>query len=159
MKTTNRRIRPVAMALVLGFFALLLALSVLLPLSGPAEAAPPLAPTPVANLAPSNSALNVTFQATTGITQDTNTNSKQLISYEYMDISITVDHGTVNTTTFTVQFSNDDTNWDDGPALISNSAADATDITRVPLFGRYVRIKQDVTNSNLLTTTILAVAK
>jgi len=117
------------------------------------------APTPVANLVNSDDQLIVPFQTQTALAADTNTSGRDLLRYEWCDLQTTVDVGTVNTTTFTVQFSNDNTNWDDGPAILSNVAADVTDMSRLYLFGRYSRIKQDLTNTQTLTTTLLAVCK
>ena len=155
-----------AQKIALAILAGLLILSVLVGLpTGPAEAAPGLAPTPVANLAPSDNSLYVIFSSgSLSITADAGTSAQQLPGYEYMDISYTSDQTTVgatgaNTTTLTVQYSNDNSNWDNGVDLVASNATDVTDITRVPLFGRYVRIYQNVTNTNPVTFTILAVAK
>lgn len=123
------------------------------------QAAPPAAPTPVANILQSQKAVFFRFQPTTAITADTNTGAIDVMDFNSLDVSHTIDQGTVNTTTLTIQYSNDGSNWDDGLALASNNAADVTDITRVPVFGRYMRVKQDVTNSNSITITLLAVGR
>jgi hypothetical protein len=147
-----------ALGIILFFLALVI-LSILGP-AGSVQAAPPAAPTPVANIAPSDDALNVTFQSQTAIDEDTDTGSVQLGRYEYVDVQHVIDQGTdVNTVTLTIQFSNDGTNWVNGPALATDNAADATDITRVPLFGRYARINENVTNTNTLTVTVIGLAK
>ena len=123
------------------------------------QAAPPAAPTPIADLVNSNDALNVTFQSATALTADTNTGGSQLPTYEWLDIQYVIDHGTVNTTTITVQFSNDNSNWVSGPAIVTDSAADGSDITRVPIFGRYVRFNQNLTSANTITITLIGLAK
>lgn len=123
------------------------------------QAAPPAAPTPVANILAADDVFWFRFQPTTVITSDTATTSIDVMKYNSLDVSHTIDQGTVNTTTLTIQYSNDGTNWVNGVALATSNAADATDITRVPVFGRYMRINQDVTNSNSITITLLAVAR
>lgn len=150
----------IALALIL-----LAALQLILAPAPAAVAAPPAAPTPVANIpGDSDNSLYVVFQSgAVSITADTNTSGKLLQGYEYVDLQTTIDQTVVgtenNTTTLTIQFSNDNSNWDDGPAILSSNAADTTDITRLQLFGRYVRIKQDVTNTNPVTITLLGLAK
>ena len=139
---------------------LLFAAIALLPTYIPANASPHVAPTPVANIPSDSGASTITFQPATALTADTNTRSSlDLKDFEYVDVSYTIDHGTTNTTTLTIQYSNDGSNWINGVALVSNSAADGSDITRVPMFGRYMRINQDVTNANAITITLLGVAK
>lgn len=155
-----KRISQLSITLMALALLVVLALA-LFPSDQPASAAPAVAPTPIANTEADGSSryLNVTFQEATALTADTNTSGKQLPGYEYIDLQTTIDQGTTNTATLTIQFSNDNTNWDNGPAIVTANAADVTEMTRIPLFGRYVRINQDVTNSNPLTVTLIAVAK
>ncbi len=143
----------------LGIIGAIMAFTIAMILLQPVQAAPPAAPTPVANLYQSNEGRAVTFQSATALTADTNTRSVEVMNFDSVDFQLTVDHGTVNTTTFTIQYSNDGTNWDDGLALLTNNATDVTEITRVPVFGRYMRVKQDLTNANALTVTLLAVGR
>lgn len=130
-----------------------------IPLLQDAEAAPALAPTPVANLVGSDSAVAITFQALTPLAADTATVGYRAENSEWCDVQHIIDHGTVNTTTITTQFSNDRVNWVTGPALVTASAADGTDLTRIPLFGRYVRFNQDVSNTNPISITLLGLCK
>jgi cytoskeletal protein RodZ len=146
--------------LILAFvFALAISIVVLFSFNQGVGAAPVLAPTPVGNLVQSDNQATVPFQTTTALTADTNSPGRDVQRYEWCDLQTTVDVGTVNTTTITVQFSNDNSNWDSGPAVLSNIAADETDMTRVALFGRYTRFVQDVTNSNPITITLLGLCK
>jgi hypothetical protein len=124
-----------------------------------AMAAPPLAPTPVANILDTDQANPFYFQTLTGVTADTNTEAIEVLVFDSLDIQHVIDHNTVNTTTLTVQYSNDNSNWVNGVALVTDSAADGTDITRVPVFGRYMRINQNVTSSNYISITLLAVGR
>ena len=131
---------------------------------GPVQAAPPAAPTPVANLTADYDAAPIffRFQTATAITADTNTSAKELMKYDALDVSYTIDQGTTNTTTLTIEWSNDNSNWVTGATIVSatgTAAGDVTGITRVPVFGRYGRVKQDVTNSNTITLTLLAVGR
>lgn len=145
------------LAAVLG--GLFIALVVIGSIAGIGQAAPVAAPTPIANLVNSGDALNVTFQSATAIAADTNTGGQQLPTYEWVDIQYVIDHGTVNTTTITAQFSNDNSNWVNGPAIVTDSAADGSDITRIPIFGRYMRFNQNVANTNTITITLIGLAK
>jgi hypothetical protein len=159
----TRSVTPLAGALALALI-LLAALQLVLAPAPAAVAAPPAAPTPVASIpGDSDNSLYINFQSATVIAADTNTTGRLVQGYEYIDFQITTDQTVVgtetNTTTFSVEFSNDNSNWDTGPAILSANAADATEITRIMTFGRYVRVKQDVTNTNNVTVTILGLAK
>lgn len=146
---------------LIAVLAVALAIIIAVQVAMPTQAAPPAAPTPVANILNNDTAAAyLVFQPATALTADTNTRSTlDVMKFDSLDIQYIIDQGTTNTTTLTIQWSIDGTNWEAGPALVSNNAADASDITRVPVFGRYARINQDVTNSNTITITLLAVGK
>lgn len=136
----------------------------LLVLSTPTNAAPPAAPTPVADfLVPAVQPRAFNFETVTAITADANTTGVDVLGLGAVDIQYVIDHvpsGEVQTTTLTVQYSNDNSNWVSGVALVSSSAADGTSITRVPVFGRWMRINKDVSsNSIAVTTTLTAVGR
>lgn len=134
----------------------------LIPLGGLTQAAPPAAPTPIADfLMPVKNASAFPFQAATRLTGDTATAGIEVMNLSAVDIQYTTVHtaGEVNTTTLTVQYSNDNTNWTNGLTLATANAAATTDLTRVPVFGRWMRINQDTTNANAITITILAVGR
>jgi len=144
---------------------LAIALMVLVASLRPTEtsASPPLAPTPVANILASDQAAFFRIQPALMLTADTNTSGRDVLGFNSLDIQyiVDVDANAVNTTTLTIQYSNDNTNWDNGVALGTLDAAtgDHNDITRIPIFGRYVRINQDVTNTDDITITLLAVGR
>lgn len=121
--------------------------------------APPPAPTPISNLVSSDKALNVTWLSVSGVVTNGNTTSRQLNTYEWVDIQSTIDQSTTNNLTITAQFSNDDSNWDSGPSFVANNSADATDITRLPIFGRYMRFSYAVTGTDRVTITLIGLAK
>lgn len=150
----------ISVTLVLFIVALALALALF---PGGTQAAPPAAPTPVADLLiPAGRAQAFNIQTITGLIADNNTTGIEVMNLGAVDIQYVIDHvasGEVNTTTLTVQYSNDNSNWVSGVALVSASAVDGTSITRVPVFGRYMRINQDVTNTTLVTTTLTAVGR
>lgn len=145
----------------LALLGIIMALLVILAmLSFPAVAAPPAAPTPIADfLLQGVQARAFNFQTRTAITADTNTSGVDVMGLSAVDVQYVIDHGTVNTTTLTVQYSNDNSNWVNGVALVSDSAADGTDITRVPVFGRYMRVNQNVTGTDAITITLTAVGR
>lgn len=126
----------------------------------PVEAAPALAPTPVAAPDSVGAGQFFRFQPATALTADTNTSGVDITKFETVDIQYVIDHGTVNTTTLKIQYSIDNSNWTDGATLVSASAADgAAVVARVPAFGRYMRVNEDVSNSNTITITLLAVGR
>jgi hypothetical protein len=125
-----------------------------------AQAAPAAIPTPISVVDSDKVSGVLTFQAATAISATTTTASKAIYPYRSADVGVTIDQGTsVNTATVTIQYSLDDTNWDDGIAVVSSNAADDTAIVQVPLFARYVRFKQTVTNTENVTVTIKAQAR
>ena len=65
----------------------------------------------------------------------------------------------VNTTTLKIQYSNDGANWADGATIVSNNAADATDMVQLNNYGRYTRVYATLSGSDPVTITVLAVAK
>jgi len=137
---------------------------VFIPFGHLAEASPPAAPTPVADfLVGSVQPASVIFQAATALSVDTNTTGVEAMRFGAVDIQYTIDQtatGEVNTNTLKVQYSNDNSNWVDGLTLASANAADVTSITRVPVFGRYMRINQDITLTTIpVTITLLAVGR
>ncbi len=125
----------------------------------PVEAAPALAPTPVANLINSDDGAFFNFQPATAITADGQTSQREVLEYDFLDVQYVINHGTVNTTTLTVQYSNDGSNWVNGVALVSASVADGSSITRVPVFGRYMRVDENVATSSPITITVNAVGR
>jgi hypothetical protein len=147
--------------MALSFLAILIALAGVWTAGTPTQAAPPAAPTPLANFLQSavSPAHPFSFQTTTALAADTNTAGVDVLPLGAVDIQYIVDQGTTNTLTMTVQYSNDNTNWASGLALVSSNTADGTDITRVPVMGRWMRINQDLTNTNTITITLLAVGR
>jgi hypothetical protein len=121
-------------------------------------------PTPVAGVVHSgvNSGVATFFQ-TVVLTQDTFSNLQNVEDHAKTDIQWITDQtavaGAPNTTTLTLQYSNDGTNWVNGPAVVSSSATDANDMSQLSLFGRYARINADVANANPVTLTVIGVAK
>lgn len=134
---------------------------------GPLYAAPDLAPTAVANIHAS-AATGVAvaqsfFSGTSSITADTNGPIISLPSYSLLDIQYNIDQTVLasgaNTTTLTLQYSNDGANWTNGPALATANVIDASVLNQYANFGRYTRVNADVSNTHPITITVLAVAK
>jgi len=97
------------------------------------------------------------------ITADTATGAMDILNYSKADIQWLVDQtvvaGAANTTTVKLQFSNNGTNWIDGINAVATNSADAGDMQQFAVFGRYVRLYADVTNSNPITLTLAVAAK
>lgn len=133
----------------------------------PVQAAPNLAPTAVANIHASAATGVATelsfFNGSSSITADTNGPVISLPSYSLLDIQYNIDQTVLasgaNTTTLTLQYSNDGANWTNGPALVTSNVADASVLSQQANFGRYTRVNADVSNTHPITITVLAVAK
>ena len=149
----------VPLAVVAGLLALALLGGAWMGASQPAGAAPPAAPTAVANLVTSNGRQLFEPMNIKAIAADFNTEAMDVSAYSWADVAYLIDQGTTNTTTVTIQFSNDKVTWVSGPAVVSANAADASDITRFPLFGQYMRFNVNVTGSDRITWTISALAR
>ena len=116
-------------------------------------------PTPV-YVSGSDDALNVTYFAASTNASSVNSTAKQLVRYEYQDVQWVIDQDdTVNTATLTIQWSNDNSNWSDGPALVSANTTDADGMVQVANLGRYTRLALTLTGTDTLTVTVKAVAK
>lgn len=151
------KIQQLVIPIFLGLAVCLLALGLFLPASG--LAAPGAAPTPVTGFySPDGNYFSV-LEARAVTTDTRYIVESSLASFEQADIQYLVDQGTVNTTTVTIQFSNDKVNWVSGPALVSSNAADGGDLTPFRVFGRYTAFYVDVTNTNPVTWTINLLAK
>jgi hypothetical protein len=78
------------------------------------------------------------------------------------EIWLNVDEGTVNTATFALQVSPDNSTWlahNTAGALATNLAADSNTYTRTTIEGVYYRIVATLTNTNTLTPVIKIVLR
>jgi hypothetical protein len=146
----------VALVLVMGLLATLRTENL--------QAAPAAAPTPVSvTYAPSGEATLDFLRVPTAYTADFNTSALTILPFQATDIQYTIDQtavsSVVNTTTLTLQFSNDNSNWVDGPAIASANTADASVMQQYAVFGRYARMKVDLSNANPITISVVAVGK
>lgn len=149
----------VSLALAVTLIALV-AFSLLLATS-PTQAAPPAAPTPVAAPDTTGKGVVIPLQAATALAADTNTTPVEMLNFKTIDVEFTIDQGTsVNTVTLTTQYSIGGTAWEDGAVLVTDNAADASDlIVRIPIFAKDFRVNQNVTNTNPVTISITSVAR
>jgi len=148
--------------LVFAAVALLLALLIPMSMGFEASAAPAAAPTPVAvNVYPAGSAdwAMASFWPGTAITADGRSNCVEAAGYSIADIQYNIDQGTTNTTTLTLQFTNDKVTYNDGVNVVASNAADASDLQPFGLYGRWVCLYADVTNSSAVTVTAIGVLK
>ena len=142
----------VAIALVLIF------LGVALPVS---QAAPNLAPTPVANLVVTDNAPTlVTLATLNGVTSTQAVASKQIGNATKADVQYVITQGSpANTATITIQYSNDNVNWVSGPALASSNSTSTTDMTQVAVLGFYQRISMTLAATNTVTVSVIAAVR
>jgi hypothetical protein len=119
-------------------------------------------PTPIGAQAGSGSTdyLNVVFWSSDSLAASAASNALQLPGYDSIDLQYVIDQPTsVNTTTIKVQWSNDNTNWSDGPTIVTSNAADADSMIQIANMGRYTRLYATVTNTQTVTLTAKGVAK
>ena len=159
--TSNRKYFIVSVA-----FAALLFAAFALAFQGTASAANPgplAAPTPVSVTGNTGRGQAAVLWQAKVITEDTATGAMDILNYSKADIQWLVDQtvvaGAANTTTVKLQFSNNGTNWIDGINAVATNSADAGDMQQFAVFGRYVRLYADVTNSNPVTWTLAVAAK
>lgn len=142
--------------------ASLLAVFAMVP-SGNTQAAPSFAPTPVAAVQRSPAPEFPVFFRGNVLTADTRSSCFEVPDYAVVDLQYTVDQTpvdlAVNTTTLTLQFSNDNVSFVNGLAVATNNVTDTTDLQQFQLFGRHACIYADVTNTNPVTITALGVVK
>jgi hypothetical protein len=117
-------------------------------------------PTPIPNL-PGNSqdAVLVTFVDQDTSTADAGHAAVQIFTAEYCYLQYIIDQTDGNTTTLKTQYSMDATHWVDGMTLVSGNTSDDTGIVQVPVYARYIRVYEDHTGSNVVTTTVRALCK
>jgi hypothetical protein len=134
----------------------------LVPATG-TQAAPSFAPTPVAAVQRSPAPEFPTFFNAKVLTADTRSSCFEVPDYAVVDLQYTFDQTFVdlapNTTTLTLQWSNDNVNYVNGLAVVTNNITDTTDLQQYQLFGRHACVYADVTNTNPVTLTVLGVVK
>ena len=117
------------------------------------------APTPVSVTHPSTLAPEMYTLMNAVITADTRGTCQPIGAYSIADIEYTVDQSTTNTTTLTLQYSNNGVAFTDGAAIVTSNAADATGMNQYPVFGRLTCLFADVTNTNPVTVSVSAWVK
>lgn len=117
-------------------------------------------PTPVNVQHPGSPYVMAPFFQAAAHAGDTNSNALQLPTYKVLDVQYVIDQddAATNTLTLTLQWSNDNTNWSDGPAIVANNSADADSMVQVVNMGRYARINNNVANTNTVTVTVIGLA-
>ena len=159
MKTV-RAYATAAAAVVL--VASLLAAFAMVP-AGSTQAAPSFAPTPVAAVQRAANPEFPAFFTNKVLTADTRSSCFEVPDYAVVDLQYIVDQTLVdlaaNTTTLTLQWSNDNINFVNGLAVATNNVTDTNDLQQFQLFGRHACVYADVTNTNPVTVTALGVVK
>lgn len=153
---THNTITKLAGVLVIAL--ILLFIGVALPVS---QAAPNLAPTPVANLVvAANAPTLVTFATGNGISTTRAFASQAIGNATKADVQYVITQGTpANTATITIQYSNDNLNWVSGPALVSSNSTSTTDMTQVAILGFYQRISMTLAATNTVTVTVIGAVR
>lgn len=131
--------------------------------SGSTQAAPSFAPTPVAAVQRSQAPEFPVFFSAKVLTEDTRSSCFEVPDYSVVDLQYIVDQTLValapNTTTLTLQWSNDNANYVNGLAVATDNITDTNDLQQFQLFGRHACVYVDVTNTNPVTLTVLGVVK
>ena len=159
MKTV-RAYATAAAAVVL--VASLLAAFAMVP-AGSTQAAPSLAPTPVAAVQRSPAPEFPTFFNAKVLTADTRSSCFEVPDYAVIDLQYLIDQTLVesaaNTTTLTLQFSNDLVTYVDGLNAVASNADDASGMVQLQLFGRHTCVYANVSNTLPVTITVNGVVK
>ena len=140
--------------------ALVVALVVAVPMARPATADVLAIPTPVFT-SPTSGILarTATFFDGQALIASGGGEAVNVGNFNRVDLQWVIDVGTVNTTTYKLQFSNDAVNWVDGVAVASAVVADVNNLAQFYVFGRYARVYATVANTNPITTTVVGVLK
>ena len=157
---TIRAYATAAAAIVM--VASLLALFALAPADG-TLAAPAAAPTPVAAVQRSPAPEFPVFFRGNVLTEDTRSSCFEVPDYAVVDLQYLIDQtavaGAPNTTTLTMQFSNDLVTYVDGVNAVASNADDASGMVQLQLFGRHTCVYANVSNTNPVTITVNGVVK
>lgn len=143
---------------VLAIALILLFVGVALPVS---QAAPPAAPTPVANLISTGRDVTlVTLASLSSVSTTQAVTAKQLGNGTKADVQYVITQGSpANTATITLQYSNDNTNWVSGPALVSSNTSSTTDMTQVAIMGFYQRISMTLAGTSTVTVSVISAVR
>ena len=159
MKTV-RAYATAAAAVVL--VASLLAAFAMVP-AGSTQAAPSFAPTPVAAVQRAANPEFPAFFTNKVLTADTRSSCFEVPDYSVIDLQYNIDQTlvetTANTTTLTIQFSNDLVTFVDGLNAVADNAADASGMVQLQLFGRHTCVYANVSNTLPVTITVNGVVK
>lgn len=103
------------------------------------------------------------FVTTKVFTADGNSTGLNVQNIDVVDLQTVADQTLIaaaaNTVTLKLQFSNDGVNWVDGATVLTANAADATDMTQQAVYGKLARINVDVSNTNPVTLSVIAIGK
>lgn len=143
---------------VLAIALILLFVGVALPVS---QAAPPAAPTPVANLISTGRDVTlVTLASLSSVSTTQAVTARQLGNGTKADVQYVITQGSpANTATITLQYSNDNTNWVSGPALVSSNTSSTTDMTQMAIMGFYQRISMTLAGTSTVTVSVIAAVR
>lgn len=145
------------LAVILPVLAFALALGALA--GGPVAAAPMAAPTPVSVSAGSAQPDLFTAFTEQAITEDTRSGCVDVSKFQRADVQYLVDASANNTTTVTMQFTNDKVTYIDGLAVASAVAADGSAMQQYATFGKFMCFYVNVTSTDPITWSISAALK
>ena len=125
-----------------------------------ASAAPQAQPTPVSVTRPASPGAQV-YEIWTNavITADTTAACVDIGRASVIDAQYEIDQTATNTVTLTSQWSINGSLITDGVDFVTSNTADASALTQIQAFGRYICAQADVTNSSPVTVTLYLLAK
>lgn len=153
MKTQNYLV----LAVIVPILLFVLALTAIT--SGPVAAAPAAAPTPVSVSAGSAQPDLFTAYTEEAIAADERSGCVDVSKFQRADVQYLVDVGEVNTTTVTMQFTNDKVTYIDGLAVASAIVADGSTMQQYAVFGKFMCFYVNLTNTEPITWSISAALK
>ena len=125
------------------------------------NAVPLAIPTPNGAVERSNSSPQLVTWISAALTADQTSTCYESTFWDVADIYYSIDQGAgvPNTTTLTLKFGNDTTNLVSGVNIVASNSADASDLQPFHLFGRFVCVAADVSNTNAVTITVNGLLK
>ena len=91
------------------------------------------------------------------LASDTRSSCYETAGSTVADVQYLIGQGAVNTTTITLQYTNDQVTFVDGGTVVSARAADGSGMVQLATFGRYSCFYTDLANTNDVTVTVNAV--
>jgi hypothetical protein len=153
-EVTMDRKQALGWTVVVGL-ALMVILAQVLP-QQPVQAGPLALPTAIAAPAGGGDWIMATIMSADTVSGTETSGAIHVAAYTAADVQYNLGFTDSETVTCKLQFSNDNSTWNDGPNLVAAAVADATGLDQFHVYGRYMRAVCTPTTENTFTATITA---